>query len=357
MEAEITSQFEDTGGDILTLTAGVSSAKFSRGGGSSESSSAATAEEMLITRNDYQTLNGIVDIIELNPTISGSVDIYYQGESGSVSVSGVDGAVYKEFSTTDLKDGRVLTGSDSNVIIIGDKLSEEYFERELSLNQILTIQDKAFRVVGILDGGGNSVIMPLDTAYQVLEDKVKNEYDAINIKIKDEEKLDETIELIEKKLMMSRHVDLNTKDFTISSNAALAEMRQELITTMTSFLAAIAGVSLLVGAVGVANTMFTSVLEKTKEIGIMKSIGARNKDILMIFIFNSGLIGFVGGILGAILGYLMILLLSVAGMPVVLTASNIILVVSISIIIGMISGLIPAINASKLSPVDALRSE
>jgi len=359
LEAEINSQFEDTGGDILTLTAGVSKAKFGPGShrGNNGDSSSASSEEEIITRKDYQTLKGLVDVIALNPKISGSVDIYYQGEDGTASITGTDPAEYSKFSTTDLLAGRELISSDSNVIIIGEKLSTEYFEREISLNQILIIEGKAFRVIGILDGGGTSIIMPIDTTYSLLEDKIKNEYDSIQIKIKDESKLDETITLIEKKLMMTRHVDKKTKDFTISSNAALAEMRQELVSTMTSFLAAIAGVSLLVGAVGVANTMFTSVLEKTKEIGIMKSIGARNKDILTIFLFNSGLIGFVGGLIGAILGYIMIQILSFAGMPVVLTITNISLVVSISIIIGMISGLIPAINASKLSPVDALRSE
>lgn len=358
MEAEVNSQFENSGGDLLTLTAGVTKAKFGPGShGKDSSSSSASSEEEIITRQDYQTLKGIVDVIALNPKISGSVDIYYQGEDGSASVTGLDTSVYTEFSTTDLLEGRELTASDKNVIIIGEKLSTDYFERELGLNQILTIEGKAFRVIGILDGGGTSIMMSIDTAYTLLDDKIKNEYDSIQIKIKDEDKLDETIELVEKKLMMSRHVNEKTKDFTISSNAAIAEMREELISTMTSFLAAIAGVSLLVGAVGVANTMFTSVLEKTKEIGIMKSIGARNKDILMIFLFNSGLIGFVGGILGAFLGYLIIVLLTIAGMPVLLTYTNISLVVSISIIIGMISGLIPAINASKLSPVDALRSD
>lgn len=355
LEAEITSQFENSGGDLLTLTSGVSRGFGPPGRGGTSSS--ASDEEVKITRTDLQTLKGLTDVISVNPEISGRVDIYYQGEQGTVSITGTDTSVYKDFSTSEILEGRELISSDSNVILIGERLSTEYFERELGLNQILTIEEKAFRVVGIIEDGGNNIIMPITQAYTVIDDKLKNEYDSIRIKIKDEDLLDETVLKIENKLLTSRHVNQKDKDFTISSNAAAAEMRQELINTMTSFLTAIAGVSLIVGAVGVANTMFTSVLEKTKEIGIMKSIGATNKDILSIFLFNSALIGFVGGLLGAILGYFLILLLQLSGMTAVLTISNVVMVVSISILIGMISGLIPAINASKLSPVDALRSD
>lgn len=358
MESEINSQFDSSGGDILTLTAGVTEAHFGPGRGrASQSSSSASDEEVIISRNDVQALKGVPDVLLVNPKISGSVDIYYQGEQGSVMVTGQDPQYYKDFSTTDILLGRELTGSDSNVIVIGEDLSNKYFERELGLNQILVIEDKSFRVVGILDGGGTSIHMPIDTSYSVLDEKIKNEYDSLSIKIKDQDRIDEITETIEKKLMMSRHVDEDSKDFTITSNAAMAEMRAEFLSTITSFLTAIAGVSLLVGAVGVANTMFTSVLEKTKEIGIMKAIGARNFDVLIIFIFNSGLIGLVGGLIGVVIGYLISWILTLVGMVAIVTFSRVIMILSVSIIIGMISGLIPAINASKLSPVDALRSE
>ena len=131
--------------------------------------------------------------------------------------------------------------------------------------------------------------------------------------------------------------------------------------TMTLFLGAIAAVSLLVGAVGIANTMFTSVLEKTKEIGTMKAIGAKNRDILMIFLFNSGMVGLVGGILGVMLGAIvsaglqsmMGSMTAGGGLSIDLMVEGLLLAVSI----GVISGVIPAYRASKLKPVDALRYE
>jgi putative ABC transport system permease protein len=137
---------------------------------------------------------------------------------------------------------------------------------------------------------------------------------------------------------------------------------------MVLFLGSIAAVSLLVGGVGVANTMFTSVLEKTREIGIMKAIGARNSDILLIFLINSGLLGLVGGVLGIIFGVLVSLILPILGLgsgsgsagftfTPSISLELLVFGVLFSIAIGMISGAVPAYNASKLRPVEALRYE
>ena len=145
----------------------------------------------------------------------------------------------------------------------------------------------------------------------------------------------------------------------------------EMMETMTLFLSAIAAISLLVGAVGISNTMFTSVLEKTNEIGIMKAIGAKNKDIMRIFLFNSGMIGFVGGIGGVIVGSLAAMLIggsssgtasrgvtgSLLNSGAIITWELIVGAFLFSIIIGMIAGAIPAYRASRLKPVDALRYE
>jgi len=229
---------------------------------------------------------------------------------------------------------------------------------------MLTIENSAFRVVGILDESGTSIYMPIQMAYQVLEDKENGVYDSILIKIKDEDAIDEAIEKIEKKLMITRHVNEKTKDFTVSSSQQMQETRSEMMSSMNMFLLAIAAVSLIVGAVGVANTMFTSVLEKTKEIGIMKAIGARNKDILMIFIFNAGLIGLIGGIIGIFFGSLLSgalpTLMGDIGMfrgGTFVSLNSVLMAVFVSVFVDIISGIVPAYQASKLKPVDALRYE
>jgi len=146
----------------------------------------------------------------------------------------------------------------------------------------------------------------------------------------------------------------------------MAESVTEMTSSVTLFLGAIAAVSLIVGAVGIANTMFTSVLEKTKDIGTMKAIGAKNRDILMIFLFNSAMVGLVGGIFGVILGGLVSALFPMIGVSMTSPESEtsislsphlMILGMGLAILIGVVSGVVPAYRASKLKPVDALRYE
>ena len=368
MQESVNAELGDLGSDLITITPGFSRGRiFMRhdgGGDSGNSGPTATEEEIVLDRTDLQALKGIADIELIDTNIRGSVDMYYLGKSGSVSLTGVDQKVWAQITTLEIKEGRMLGPADKNVIVIGGMLADSYFGTPLDINKMVTIEDSAFRVVGILDDTSLSVYMPIQMAYQVLDDKENDVYDSIIVKIKNEDELDSAVEKIENKLMTTRHVSETDKDFTIYSNKQTQEMIAEMMGSMTMFLTAIAAVSLLVGSVGIANTMFTSVLEKTKEIGIMKAIGAKNSDILMIFLFNAALIGLVGGIIGTILGtmlsgFLPMLMGDVGriGRTTIVSIDSIIIALSVSIIVGMIAGAIPAYQGSKLKPVDALRYE
>ena len=369
MQQEMSDRMSDLGGDILTLTAGYSrgGSMFGKmrggspgGGGSAQ----ATEEEVVLDRTDLQALKGIPDIALIDTQIRGNVDVSYLGKSGSVSLTGVDQKVWSKITTDEIKEGRLLDSADQNVVVVGGRLADSYFDQPVGINKMITIEDSAFRVVGILDNTGTSIHMPIQMAYQVLDDKENDVYDSIVIKIKNEEDLDTVIEKIEKKLMMVRHVTEKDRDFSVSSNKKMMESRTEMMSSMNMFLIAIAAVSLIVGAVGIANTMFTSVLEKTKEIGVMKAIGAKNKDIMKIFLFNAAFIGLVGGILGIVVG----IMLSGA-LPTLMgdlrmfrggtlvSMTSVILALSVSITVGVLAGAVPAYKASKLKPVDALRYE
>jgi len=373
MQQSVNSQLGDLGADILTITPGFSKAsKFSgpgmRGWKPPSGGAIATTEEIVLDRIDLQALKGIPDIKYINPIIRANADVYFLAKKGSVSVTGIDTKVWSQITINEIADGRMLGPSDTNVVVIGGRLSRDYFDKPIGINQMITINNMAFRVVGILDNEGSDIFMPLQSAYQVLDDKEKGIYDSFEIKVKNEEELDLAIENIERKLMNVRHVTEKNKDFSIYSSKETAEKVAEMMGSMTIFLAAIAAVALLVGAVGIANTMFTSVLEKTKEIGIMKAVGARNKDIMTIFLLNSVLIALIGGIIGVILGYLLSDLLPILmggaggmtgklGSSTIVTMESVVLSLSISVIIGTLSGVIPAYQASKLKPVDALRHE
>lgn len=368
-QAQMNSQLNTLGGDLLTITVG-----FSRGGGffgrdgppggSGGGSSSASSKSVIIGRTDVQVLKGIPDVALLDTEIRGSVNVSYLGKAGKVSLTGVDQSVWSKITTSKIKDGRMLDAADQNVVVIGGGLASKYFSSHIGINQMLTIEGSAFRVVGILDDASTSIYMPIALAFQVIPDKTLNQYDSFVVKVRNEDQLDATIATIEERMRLARHVTNATQDFTVSSRKEMQASRASMLSSMNAFLLAIAAVSLIVGAVGVANTMFTSVLEKTKEIGIMKAIGARNSDILKIFLFNAAFIGLVGGLIGVVFGILLsgfLPALMGGALPfrggTFVSLNSIILALSVSVFVGIAAGSIPAYQASKLKPVDALRYE
>jgi putative ABC transport system permease protein len=366
LQASVESQLGGLGADLITVSPGFSRAQ-GFGGGSGQGRT--ITDETYIGRQDLQIIKSVPGIAYVNPTISGSADITYLGEKTKVSIQGVDEGVWKNFITADLEGGRYLSSADSNVVVISYGLAHNIFENEIYVNKPVMINEKLFRVVGVLEeggfGGGNTAYMPIFPARSILTDKASDRFDSISVKVSSVDELDSVAAGITEKLFISRHVTDRTQDFTIVSSKDTQRQVQDVLGTFTLFLAAIAAVSLIVGAVGVANTMFTSVLEKTKDIGILKAIGARNEDILTIFLLNSGLVGLVGGILGVILGWLISLAFPLlipagpGGQSVQPVVSLSIVVISLlgAIAVGMIAGAIPARRGSKLKPVDALRYE
>ncbi len=373
MSVRMQEQFNSFGSDIITITAGYSRGNSafgspgggrmvvggSPGGGDTASNS---ADAPVLNRLDVLALQLVPEIQYISPLISGRAEVYYGGKKGQISITGVDPRVWKYMTTDRLDSGRMLDAADSNVVVIGNRLATQYFDKEIGINKMITIEGSAFRVVGILESGtGNSIYMPISTAYYIL-DKTVNEYDSIEVKPKEEmdttEEVEAVIAKIETKMKISRHVTDKTKDFSVSSPVQMVQRVTDMSSTLTTFLTGIAAISLLVGAVGVANTMFTSVLEKRKDIGIMKAIGARNKDIMMIFLLNAGLLGLAGGLIGVFVGYAISMIITlVLSTTTIVSLQMILIALLISMMTGMIAGLIPAYSGSKLNPVDALRSE
>ena len=292
MQQTLNSQLNALGGDIVTISPG-----FERGGGffvmrgghggGDSYEPQTTSKDIELGRSDLQALKGIPDIALIDTNIRGSVDVSYLGKKGRISVTGVDQGVWSQITTSKIKTGRMLDPADQNVIVIGGRLASSYFDQPVGINKMTTINGSAFRVVGILDDQSNSIYMPIQMAYQVIPEKTTDIYDTLVVKIKDENQLDEVIAKIQNKLMTARHVTQKNMDFSISSRKEMQQARADTMNSMNTFLLAIAAVSLIVGSIGIANTMFTSVLEKTKEIGIMKAIGARNQDILLIFLHRN----------------------------------------------------------------------
>jgi putative ABC transport system permease protein len=330
-----------------------------------------TTTDVELTKKDISALRGLDSIQYIEGEISGREPVIYAAQNATLSVTGVDPQIWRYMTTKKTQSGRLLEPSDTYVAVIGSGIAKGIYDQDIGINQVITINGKAVRVVGILseegEGGDRSIYMPINAAVTVIDDAQEGVYDTILVKAKSEDLVDGLMEDIVDKLMISRHIiKEDDRDFSVTASKSMAESVTEMTSSMTLFLGAIAAVSLLVGAVGIANTMFTSVLEKTKEIGTMKAIGAKNRDILMIFLFNSAMVGLVGGILGVILGSLVSAVFPMIGVTMMrgggtssvsLSPHLMILGLTLAVIIGIVSGVIPAYRASKLKPVDALRYE
>ncbi|AKB29509.1 Cell division protein FtsX [Methanosarcina siciliae T4/M] len=362
MEEQVQSRLAEMDLTLITISPGYTRASSNMPG---PPGMGGTSTDVELTDDDITALQGLDGIEYIAGQISGSEPVVYAGENATMTITGVDPQVWQYMTTLETQSGRLLEPSDKYVAVIGSGVASDTYDQEVGVNQVIAINGKSVRVVGILteEGWGDrSIYMPIDAAVNIIDDAEDDVFDTITVKAKSEDLVDGLMEDIEDKLMISRHIiQEDDRDFSVSASKSMAESVTEMTSSMTLFLGAIAAVSLLVGAVGIANTMFTSVLEKTKEIGTMKAIGAKNRDILMIFLFNSAMVGFVGGILGVTLGAfvssglqaMMGQMTSGSGVSLHLIVEGLVLAVTI----GIVSGVVPAYRASKLKPVDALRYE
>jgi putative ABC transport system permease protein len=265
--------------------------------------------------------------------------------------------------------GRILSKKDSGKIMIGyDYKYKNVFNKPINPGDNVIINGREFGVVGIVSKIGNpsddkNVYMLFDD-FKDLFNSGKRVDDMI-VQVQSGSDIKQIADKTKTSLMRFRNVKEKTIDFTVLTPEELMSTFGIILNILTAFLVGIGSISLLVGGIGIANTMYTSVLERNKEIGTMKAIGARNSDILLIFVIESGFLGLIGGILGVIFGILIsksIEYISTAyiGSNIIRASLNPILIIGslmFAFIIGVVSGLAPSYQASKLKPVDALRYE
>jgi putative ABC transport system permease protein len=386
-EQQISSRLGALGANIITISPGASRARgFSFGGGEAfgNSGTTSTTTQKNLTEKDVIVLKGVPNVVEVMGSVSGRANVIHSTQTANnLNIQGVDVSVWKDITTESLTSGRLLSQGDSLSVVIGSSVASSVFNTPISINDKLVIDGISFNVVGIIQSG-STVYMPIDIARTVLADTNNNvghdDFSSISVKISDVNIANDTVTAITQDLMYSRGIFQASKiDFSVNSPVTIQQNVQQTLNTTSLFLGAIAAISLIVGAIGIANSMFTSVLERTRDIGIMKAIGAKNRDILTIFLLNSGLIGLVGGIGGIIVGFFLSTAInsfsgssatSTAGAvgrgaggfgnflsSSIVTPQLVIGALVVSMLIGMIAGLIPAYRASRLSPVEALRYE
>jgi putative ABC transport system permease protein len=294
---------------------------------------------------------------------------------GTTVIRGEEDQLYE---ILDLKSdrGRLLESSDSRKIMVGYGLhynaDKEGDGRYLLPGKTILVNDEKFEIVGIVEKQGTFM---LDYVVWMHDDEMESlmnygdEADLISVQVKDKDLMEKTKEDIEKLMRKRRDVKVGKEDFEVSTPESTLEDVNSILNGIQAFVIIIASISILIGAIGIINTMVTSVLERRREIGIMKAIGARNSQIFMQFFVESGMLGLIGGAAGILFG----LLLGYAGSYGIiqfigpenfvgseaLPKLNLILIFFSllgSFLIGSIAGIFPAMRAANQNPVDALRS-
>ena len=351
LESTIESQFEQFGANRIII-----SPKGFQGPGTSSEG---------LTIKDVETVEKISGFKYVVPGIFLSTEVKYRKEVGFTLVSGIPAENFEEFfvdSGAKLQEGRFIKDGDRFEAVVGSRVVKDMFDSTLRLGSKIEIKGQEFKIIGILEEIGNAqddsqINIPLETAREIFDKP--DDVDAIIAQVKSANDIPLLQEKVEKELERKR----GDTNFQVVTATQILEQVNEVLGVMQFVLVGIAAISLIVGAIGIMNSMYTSVLERTRDIGIMKAIGARNSDILEIFLIESGLIGIVGGLFGIILGSSMALIIGQlskgAGFLLIVQIEPLVLIFGLlfAFIVGIVSGVLPAYQASKLKPVDALRYE
>jgi len=287
-----------------------------------------------------------------------------------VGIDPKDVSFFSDMQNFKVIDGRDLKNGDTFKAIIGNSYSIDgkVWKRGIMVGDTINIDGTNFKVVGILDKTGNpindaAVYVPKETLKQALN--IANQEDEIDARIQEGFNVTSVADSIERRLLQIKNEKKDQETFTVQTSEQLLQSFTNIFNIVQGVLIGIAAISLLVGGIGIMNTMYTSVLERTKEIGTMKAVGAKNSDILQIFLFESGLLGLVGGTIGIILGiglgkgvqYIATIALGTNLLQASITIPLIAGALGFSFLIGTLSGVLPALQATKLKPADALRYE
>ncbi|MEJ2708187.1 MAG: ABC transporter permease [Anaerolineales bacterium] len=363
--AAITSQIESIGTNLVFITPGSTN----QGGVASAAGSANT-----LTTEDASALTQLPGVVAVAPLEENRVQIAYQGQNANTRLVGTT-PPYQTMSNLTLASGSFFSDANesgySSVVVLGSAVAQELFtSNQAAVGQLVTLNGQPFQVIGVLQSKGGSgffnqddqIFVPLSTAQLRLvgrsnfgQGNVVNSIDVQVDKPKDVTPVTNEIN----QTLAARHGSL---DFTVTSQQDVLSAVTQTTNVLTIFLGGIAGISLLVGGIGIMNIMLTTVSERTREIGLRKAIGARRADILQQFLVESVVLSVLGGVIGIILGWLIAHILGhiqlggTAITPVV-SVNSILLATLFSMAVGLFFGIYPANRAAKLEPVEALRTE
>jgi putative ABC transport system permease protein len=360
----ILSRMQSSGSGNLYLTAGARSNVLMGGGGFGGGNRGGASASAKITAEDLTYIEARVTYpIVVSPTNQTNLTI----KNGDTTMSGTGifaTPTYFEVENVTIANGRMISTSDidnrTRNVVIGATVQTTLFPNGSAVGQPIRINGASYKVVGVATAKGESMGSSVDTAVVLpFSDGEKsfgvahNVIQRTTIKCVDPtQSVAVTTEITD--ILTRKHKKV---DFSIQDVAALTDMVTSAMTILTTLLGAIGGLSLLVGGIGIMNIMLVSVTERTREIGIRKALGARERDILVQFLIESSLLSIAGGILGIVISVLGSDFIVSRFTTTSVTGSSLLLAVGFSIAVGVFFGVYPARTAARMKPVDALRYE
>ncbi len=366
-ESVILSNIESLGSDLIFISPGATTGMGGIRG--------ATGSAETLTLEDASAIaEQVPNITAVAPSYSSSLQTVVGRQNMRARVTGIT-PEYQQVNNLETTEGSFISDYDyqrgARVAVIGSNIKETLFEGIDPVGQTMRMGNSVVRVIGVLESKGASmlgssddaILIPLTAMQQMVAQSRTSSGEhvvsSIALKVSDEEQVsyvvDDVTSVLRERHQLGPGVD---DDFTVTSIEEIATIISETIGILTIFLGAIAAISLLVGGIGVMNIMLVSVLERTREIGIRKALGAKERDIWSQFLIEAALLTLTGGIIGVTLGWGASAIVSNTGLvPTLVSADIVILAVSVSVGIGLFFGFYPAWHASRLNPIDALRAE
>ena len=361
MKQQISDAFSSLGSNMLMVMPGSSN----RGGPRGAAGSMTT-----LTLDDAEAIKTkIKNVAHVSPTVQGSYQVAYGHENWNTSVVGVE-PDYLAIQSLELTSGLFFNDHDvdvrNRVAIIGTTVATNLFGAVNPVGKKIRIGNAPYTVIGLLKSKGGStggqdqddtILIPLTTAQERLVGVTHVQ--RINVQVDSSDKMDEVQSNIEKLLRQRHKIREGAEDdFNVRNMSSILEEMNSTTTKITLFIGAIAGISLIVGGVGIMNITLASVTERTREIGTRKAIGATYNSIMLQFIIESTLISVIGGIFGIIIGVSLTQIVSkLFGTVMVVSWISIAVSFGFSLFVGIFFGILPARKAARLDPIDALRYE
>ncbi len=324
-----------------------------------------TATEQQLTDRDLQNLERLPEIDKAFGYSYKMSSIEFRREEKfqlNAFISEKDFDEVIDLMGLELREGTSIQGQTSRKIVVGPYFADHFFERKVEVGNRIKVDGYDFRVVGILESVGNvqddsQIYTSLEVGRSLFG--IGERLEQIMLRIDDREDIEYAKERVERRLERDHEEDT----FIVITSQQILNMIQMVLNMLTVVLVAIALISVVVGSIGIMNSIYTSVLERIKEIGILKSIGAKISDIVFIFLVESVVLSLIGGIIGIGLGYGIAKLVEYYAITkgfdmfiIVLTPQIVLLAMGLSLFVGVIAGIFPSKKASKLKPVDALRN-